>query len=175
MSRLPQEAWLLRWNNNRSALTDEFKLREGNSDPIKVHPELNCIFSLRPCVCVLATEVLSKISVATTRMHLILLLLAKPYLVEKYLIRQTHNTSAEFIANVFMVVPSVEKVTFVHCWSLLWTHVVLQEKLPLTVLQCESYTVYMLGKSMSEAKPCGDLCYGDSTGRFHYLITLTSL
>ena len=33
--------------NDRSTLADELKLREANSDPIKVHPELNCISSPR--------------------------------------------------------------------------------------------------------------------------------
>ena len=42
--------------NDRSALTDELKSGEDNSDPIKVHPELNCVTSSRPCVCVLGTE-----------------------------------------------------------------------------------------------------------------------
>ena len=44
---------------------------EGNSDLISVHPELNCISSLRQCVRVLATEIFQKVSVASTRMRLI--------------------------------------------------------------------------------------------------------
>ena len=37
-----------RMANDHSALTDELKLGEDNSDPIKVHPELNSVSSLRP-------------------------------------------------------------------------------------------------------------------------------
>ena len=44
---------------------------EDNSDPIKVYPELNYVSSPRSCVRVLATEFFSKISVVSTRMHLI--------------------------------------------------------------------------------------------------------
>jgi len=49
---------MLRWQiaNNRSALTNEFKLGEGNSDPIKVHRELNSVSSPQPSVRMLATE-----------------------------------------------------------------------------------------------------------------------
>ena len=47
-------------NRERSALPNEFKLGEDNSDQIKVHPELNCVSSRRPCVCMLATEPFSK-------------------------------------------------------------------------------------------------------------------
>jgi len=36
--------------NDRSVLTEELKLREDNSDPIKVHPELNSVSSSRPSV-----------------------------------------------------------------------------------------------------------------------------
>ena len=43
--------------NDRSALTDELKLGEGNSDPIKVQPELKNVSSPRPSVCALATEI----------------------------------------------------------------------------------------------------------------------
>jgi len=35
--------------NDRSALTDELKLREDNSDLIKIHPKLNCHSSPRLC------------------------------------------------------------------------------------------------------------------------------
>ena len=31
------------------ALTEESKLRVDNSDPIEIHPELNCTSSPRPC------------------------------------------------------------------------------------------------------------------------------
>jgi len=41
------------------------KLGEDNSDPIKVHPELNSGSSPRPSVRVLATELVLKISVAS--------------------------------------------------------------------------------------------------------------
>jgi len=34
--------------NDRSALTDELQLGEDNSDPIKVHSELNSVSSPRP-------------------------------------------------------------------------------------------------------------------------------
>ena len=57
--------------NDCSALTDELKLEEDNSDPIKIHPELDCISSSRPFVRMLATEFFSKILVASTRMHLL--------------------------------------------------------------------------------------------------------
>ena len=50
--------------NDRSALTDEFKLGKDNSGPIKIHPELNYVSSLRPCVRD------RKILAASTRMHL---------------------------------------------------------------------------------------------------------
>jgi len=40
----------------RHALTEELKLGEDNSDPIKVHPELNRISSPRPCVRALAAR-----------------------------------------------------------------------------------------------------------------------
>jgi len=36
--------------NERSALTEELKLREDNSDPIKVHPELYSVSAPRPSV-----------------------------------------------------------------------------------------------------------------------------
>ena len=71
-----KEAWLLHWDNeswNRSALTDELKLREDNSDPIKVHLELHLV-SHRDRV--FATEIFPKISSASTsykwliRLHL---------------------------------------------------------------------------------------------------------
>jgi len=35
-------------SNDRSALTNELKLGEDNSDLIKVHPEPNCVSSPRP-------------------------------------------------------------------------------------------------------------------------------
>ena len=41
------------WTTNRERLfgsNDELKLREDNSDPIEIHPELNCASSPRPCV-----------------------------------------------------------------------------------------------------------------------------
>ena len=56
--------------DDHSALIDELKLGEGNSDPIKVHPELNSVSSPRPSVCALATEIFPKNSVASTRMLL---------------------------------------------------------------------------------------------------------
>ena len=42
--------------NDRSVLTNELKLGEDNSDPIKVHPKLNCVSSPRQCVRVLGRE-----------------------------------------------------------------------------------------------------------------------
>ena len=57
--------------NDRSALTN-VKVGEDNSDPIKVHPELNIGSSPRLSVRVLATEIFPKILVVSTRMHLIL-------------------------------------------------------------------------------------------------------
>jgi len=57
--------------NDRSALTDEFRLGEENSDPIKVHPDLNNISSPRQCVCVFATSLFPKRLVASTRIHLL--------------------------------------------------------------------------------------------------------
>ena len=57
--------------NDLSALTDELKLGGDNSDSIKVHPELNCVFSPQPCVRVLAIKIFRKISVASTRRHLL--------------------------------------------------------------------------------------------------------
>jgi len=57
--------------NNRSALTKRLKLGEDNSDPIKVHPELNSVSSPGPSVRMLATAIFPKISVASTRMHLL--------------------------------------------------------------------------------------------------------
>ena len=56
-------------NYDHSALTDELKLGEDNSDPIKVHPELNFVSSQQPYVCVLATNSFSTILVASLRMH----------------------------------------------------------------------------------------------------------
>jgi len=35
---------------NASTLTDELRVGEDNSDPIKIHPELNCASSPRPCL-----------------------------------------------------------------------------------------------------------------------------
>ena len=43
---------------------------EDNSEPIKVHSELNSGSSSRPSVRLLATEIFPKISVASTGMHL---------------------------------------------------------------------------------------------------------
>ena len=57
--------------NDHSTLTDELKLGEDNSDPIKVHPEPNCISSPRQSVRVLATETFPKVSMAITRIHLL--------------------------------------------------------------------------------------------------------
>jgi len=56
--------------NDSSALTNELRLREDNSDAIKILPELNCAFSSRLCVRVIATEIFSNISVAITQIHL---------------------------------------------------------------------------------------------------------
>jgi len=53
------------------ALTDELKLGEDNSDPIKVYPELNSVILPLPSVRVLATIIFPKISVASTRMRLL--------------------------------------------------------------------------------------------------------
>ena len=53
------------------ASNDEFKLGEDNSNPFKVHPELNCVSSPRPSVRVLTTEIFPKISVASMQMHLL--------------------------------------------------------------------------------------------------------
>ena len=66
---------------DRSALTDELKLGEDNSDRIQVHPELNSVSSLRPSVCVLATEKFPQSSVASARVHLLLLslILTEPF------------------------------------------------------------------------------------------------
>jgi len=55
MSGLPQRDLITttgqRIVKDCSALTDELKLREDDSDPIKSHPELNCASSRRPGVC----------------------------------------------------------------------------------------------------------------------------
>jgi len=45
-----------------SALTNKLKLGEDNSDPIKIHLELNCVFSSRPRVRVLAMNAIAIIS-----------------------------------------------------------------------------------------------------------------
>ena len=54
ISKLPQRGLittLREWiANDRSALNNELKLGEDNSDPIKVHPELSSISSPRPSV-----------------------------------------------------------------------------------------------------------------------------
>jgi len=44
-------------NRDHSALTDELKLGEDNSNPIKVHPELNCVPSPRPRVHMLVIDI----------------------------------------------------------------------------------------------------------------------
>jgi len=41
--------WLDYYIGRTIVLTDELKLREDNSDPTKISPELNCAFSPRPC------------------------------------------------------------------------------------------------------------------------------
>jgi len=60
---------------DRSALTDELKLGEDNTDPVKVHPELNSVSSPRPSVRVLMTKNFPKTSVASSRMHLLCIFL----------------------------------------------------------------------------------------------------
>jgi len=55
--------------NDCLALTDKFKFREDNSGQIEIHPDLNCASSPRSCVRVLVAKFLSKILVASTRMH----------------------------------------------------------------------------------------------------------
>ena len=74
MSRLPQRGLITtlgkRIAHDRLALTDELKLGEDNCYLTKVHPQLNCVTPLRPCVCVLAIETFSKILITSERMHL---------------------------------------------------------------------------------------------------------
>jgi len=78
-SRLPQRGLIttLRWRiaNNRSALSDELKVGKDNSDPTKVPPELNCF---PHCDRVFVAESFGKISVASTRMHLLFLVHMSP-------------------------------------------------------------------------------------------------